>query len=184
MIVELIKAAVFLFPFLKELFLGKSKDKDEKGAPQTGQKSEPAKSGHFLRQTLITVAIVSVIGNAFFVQRIFSLGSTIVSLKREITAERLAKSTPQARPSATVSDSQQAVTSPTPQEIEEQTPKAVDPAPTPAPEVPVAAPVVAAAREEHKAKAPARRPAARQSPEAPNEPDEALRRLQRINEIR
>lgn len=142
MIVELVKAAVFIFPFIKELFLGKDKDKDAakkdkdpKATPAAPEQKEPARKGHFLRQTLITVAILSVIVNVTLMEKLYKTAAAMLTLKKEVATYKAAPQQPTA----------QGIEATTVQPVDPTTPTpSVPPAPTP-PNIPEALPP----RDEH-----------------------------------
>jgi len=146
LIVETVKAAMFVFPFIKELFLGKDKDKktDEAKDPKDPKPKGPVEltgKQRLLRQVLIAVAILSVVVNIALIEKLLAMASSMVSLKREVAATRQDGQTPKLRPS------DDAPPQPTPQGIESTT--KVDP---PEPGGPSNHPVVP-------------EPAARQTPE-------------------
>lgn len=137
----MVKAAVFIFPFIKELFLGKDKDKKD-GTVKDPKALPPEKGskGHILRQVLIAAGVLSVIVNFALIEKIFTMASSMVSLKREVATARLESQVPKIRPS---DDAHQL----TPQGMEAQTkPGELPPSPTP---VPDRQPVVIPPREEH-----------------------------------
>lgn len=132
MIVELVKAAVYVFPFVKELFLGKDKDKKPgpRKGPQKGPPPEaPRPGGAFLRQVLITVAILSVIANIAMVEKLFTMGTMMVALKKEVAAGRQ-DPLPPAKPPPVVREADLKST-PTPQELETALPKETELPPPP-----------------------------------------------------
>lgn len=189
MIVEMVKAAIYIFPFIKELFLGKSKDKKD-GAKKDPKaqvvKDEPeSKAFHYLRQVLITVAILSVMGNVVLVQKIFTMGSALLSLKKEVAAVRQEVENPLAKPPPVADANLNTVT---PQELE-KTVKPGEPV-TPAPPLPVPdnrLPEAAPPRDEH-VHAGRRRAApsnsSRQASPSAVEPDKHYHRLRRLDDIR
>lgn len=87
-LIDVIKAIMYIFPFVKELFLGK-KDKDGKVTP-VGHNS---KALNLLKQVLIMMAIVSVAINFILIQRLYAMGTLVVSLKKAVNTAQVAKDT-------------------------------------------------------------------------------------------
>lgn len=179
MIVELVKAAAFIFPFIKELFLGKdkkddaAKDKDPKASPP-----EKGSKGHALRQIVIAVGVLSGIVNFVLVEKIFTMASSMVSLKREVTTLR---ANGQDR-STRQSDDQNR---PTPQAVEQRTRQ---PEPLPTPQPPEYPPqVVTPPREDH-LEQPVRRSTGRSGRQSDSSvvdrSDSLHRRLRSIDDIK
>ena len=190
MIVEMVKAAIYIFPFIKELFLGKSKETKDgvKKTPKSPvvKQAPESKAFHYLRQVLITVAILSVMGNVVLVQKIFTMGSALLSLKKEVAVVRneVEALPPKAPASAPVSANANLST---PQEVEAQ----VRPVESQTPLVPTPPPVrpleAAPPRDEH-TKEGRRRMApnnsGRSASPAAVEPDKHYHRLRGMDDIR
>lgn len=186
----MIKAAIYIFPFIKELFLGKSKVK--KDGAKKDPKAPPAKEEpdnkvlHWLRQILITVAILSVMGNVVLVQKIFTMGSALLSLKKEVATVRQEVENPLAKPPP-VADANLNIQS-TPQELEQTVKPGDAPTPTVPPPVPDnRIPEAAPPRDEHvhegrKRVAPTN--SSRRASPAVEVPDKHYHRLRNMDDIR
>ncbi len=96
--VDLIKAAMFLFPFLKELFLGKGT-----AAPKVPPKPgavEPHAEKQTLNKFLLSLVISSVVANVFLIDKLFTVSGKAVAAKRELAKLKEANAAASAKPVA------------------------------------------------------------------------------------
>lgn len=75
-VITTIKIISFLFPFLKELFIGK-----DNGTSKNG-KIKPA--NHFLRKVVIIIGCLSVALNFYLLGKAFNLGRENIQLQKQI----------------------------------------------------------------------------------------------------
>jgi NADH:ubiquinone oxidoreductase subunit 5 (subunit L)/multisubunit Na+/H+ antiporter MnhA subunit len=78
MLIVLYKSAIFFFPFIKELFLGKGK------ADSEYESDEIPKRRNVIKVILIVIAIISVVLNFILTDKLISLGSKLVIANRTI----------------------------------------------------------------------------------------------------
>lgn len=81
MLIGLIKTALFIFPFVKELFLGKDASEQTKDSIFTG----------FMKRLTIGLGVISVVLNIYFIDRLFTLASQQLALNRELHALKEAR---------------------------------------------------------------------------------------------
>jgi hypothetical protein len=84
MLVGLIKTAVFIFPFIKELFLGKA----------VASSSLSAIPFTFLKKLTIAIGCASFVTNLFFINRLYSLAAHNVSLTKQLSETKPITLTP------------------------------------------------------------------------------------------
>lgn len=89
--IEIAKALMFLLPFLRELFFGKASAENH-APPTTGipMPPVPADKNLLLKKFLMYLAIASVLGNFFTVDRLFTVSGRLVESKKEVRELRAA----------------------------------------------------------------------------------------------
>ena len=77
MLVGLVKTVIFIFPFIKELFLGKG--------PPHAQNQPESPMVHLLKRVIIGIGCISVAANAYLGNRLYNLATQYLAISREVT---------------------------------------------------------------------------------------------------
>ena len=91
--IDFVKVVMFALPFLRELLLGRAPSNSR------GSRAQRAPLG---RRLLVLGVVLSALGNAYFVNRLFALGTQNLALSREIEALKVRPQAVQVAPTPPV----------------------------------------------------------------------------------